>query len=104
MVDIPRFVSNGPTFVSDPISKMKTIVWNSALRIATSVAAVACLCAAAHAAPRPNIVVLFADDMGYSDIGSFGSEIETPNLDGLAANGVRFSHFYNTGRCCPSRA
>ena len=83
---------------------MKTIVWNSALRIATSVAAVACLCAAAHAAPRPNIVVLFADDMGYSDIGSFGSEIETPNLDGLAANGVRFSHFYNTGRCCPSRA
>ncbi len=54
--------------------------------------------------PRPNIVVLFADDMGYSDIGCFGSEIETPNLDGLAANGLRFTHFYNTGRCCPSRA
>ena len=61
--------------------------------------------ATAHGgAPRPNIVVLFADDMGYSDIGCFGSEIETPNLDKLAANGVRFSHFYNTGRCCPSRA
>ncbi|MBG86210.1 MAG: arylsulfatase [Verrucomicrobiales bacterium] len=57
-----------------------------------------------HAVKRPNIVVLFADDMGYSDIGCFGSEIETPNLDGLAANGLRFTHFYNTGRCCPSRA
>ncbi|WP_197443895.1 arylsulfatase [Maioricimonas rarisocia] len=55
-------------------------------------------------ADRPNIVVLFADDMGYSDIGCFGSEIETPNLDRLAANGLRFTHFYNTGRCCPSRA
>lgn len=55
-------------------------------------------------APRPNIVVLFADDMGYSDIGCFGSEIETPNLDRLAANGLRFTQFHNTGRCCPSRA
>jgi arylsulfatase len=53
---------------------------------------------------RPNIVVLFADDMGFSDIGSFGSEIETPNLDRLAANGLRYTQFYNTGRCCPSRA
>ena len=53
---------------------------------------------------RPNIVILFADDMGYSDIGCFGSEINTPNLDQLAANGLRFSHFYNAGRCCPSRA
>lgn len=53
---------------------------------------------------RPNIVVLFADDMGFSDIGSFGSEIKTPNLDRLAANGLRYTQFYNTGRCCPSRA
>ena len=60
--------------------------------------------ATAHAHDRPNIVVLFADDMGFSDIGSFGSEIETPNLDKLAANGLRYTHFYNTGRCCPSRA
>lgn len=61
---------------------------------------------AGHAgeAPRPNIVVLFADDMGFSDIGCFGSEIETPNLDRLAGEGLRFTHFYNTGRCCPSRA
>lgn len=62
------------------------------------------LFAGAVDAARPNIVVLFADDMGYSDIGCFGSEIETPNLDRLAANGLRFSHFYNAGRCCPSRA
>jgi arylsulfatase A-like enzyme len=58
----------------------------------------------AAAAKRPNIVLLFADDMGFSDIGCFGSEIETPNVDRLAANGLRFTHFYNTGRCCPSRA
>ena len=55
-------------------------------------------------ADRPNIVVLFADDMGFSDVGCFGSEIETPNIDRLAAGGLRYSHFYNTGRCCPSRA
>ena len=58
----------------------------------------------ARAAARPNFVILFADDMGFSDIGCFGSEIETPNLDRLAANGLRFTHFYNAGRCCPSRA
>jgi len=55
-------------------------------------------------APRPNIIVIMADDMGYSDIGCFGGEIQTPNLDLLAADGVRFSEFYNTGRCCPTRA
>ena len=53
---------------------------------------------------RPNIVLILADDMGYSDIGCFGSEIPTPNLDRLAKKGVRFSQFYNAGRCCPSRA
>ncbi|MEM6504128.1 MAG: arylsulfatase [Planctomycetota bacterium] len=56
------------------------------------------------AGDRPNIVIILADDMGYSDIGCYGSEIPTPNLDKLAANGVRFTQFYNTGRCCPSRA
>ena len=55
-------------------------------------------------AAKPNILVLLADDMGYSDIGCYGSEIATPNLDRLARNGLRFSQFYNTGRCCPSRA
>ena len=56
------------------------------------------------AAKRPNVVVVMADDMGWSDIGCYGSEIETPNLDRLAKNGLRFTQFYNTGRCCPTRA
>ena len=53
---------------------------------------------------QPDIVVIMADDAGYSDFGCYGGEIETPVLDKLAANGLRFSQFYNTGRCCPSRA
>lgn len=53
---------------------------------------------------RPNIIVILADDLGYSDIGCYGGEINTPNLDKLAAEGVRFKKFYNTSRCCPSRA
>ena len=53
---------------------------------------------------RPNVIIVIADDMGWSDIGCYGSEIETPNLDRLAKNGLRFTQFYNTGRCCPTRA
>lgn len=53
---------------------------------------------------RPNIVIIMADDLGYSDIGCYGGEIRTPNLDALAANGLRFTQFYNTARCCPTRA
>jgi arylsulfatase A-like enzyme len=53
---------------------------------------------------RPNVIIVMADDMGWSDIGCYGSEIETPNLDRLAKNGLRFTQFYNTGRCCPTRA
>ncbi len=55
-------------------------------------------------AQRPNIVLILSDDMGYSDIGCYGSEIKTPVLDGLAKNGLKFTQFYNTGRCCPTRA
>ena len=54
--------------------------------------------------PRPNIVVILADDLGFSDLGCYGGEIKTPNLDGLAAGGLRFTQFYNTARCWPSRA
>ena len=54
--------------------------------------------------PRPNIVLIMADDMGFSDLACFGSEISTPNLDRLAASGLRFTQFYNTARCCPTRA
>lgn len=53
---------------------------------------------------RPNIVVIMADDLGYSDLGCYGGEIQTPNLDALAENGVRFTQFYNASRCCPTRA
>ncbi len=56
------------------------------------------------AADRPNIVVVMVDDMGFSDIGCYGSEIPTPHLDALAKGGKKFSQFYNTGRCCPTRA
>jgi arylsulfatase A-like enzyme len=55
-------------------------------------------------ADRPNILLIVADDMGFSDAHCYGGEIETPNLDSLAANGLRFTQFYNTGRCWPTRA
>lgn len=55
-------------------------------------------------AKRPNFVLIMADDMGYSDLGCYGSEISTPNIDGMANRGIRFTHFYNTSRCCPTRA
>lgn len=58
----------------------------------------------APARRRPNIVVVLADDMGWADLGCYGSEIRTPNLDRLAGRGVRFTQFYNTARCCPTRA
>ena len=57
----------------------------------------------AHAAQKPNIVFILADDLGYSDLGCYGGEIATPNLDRLAANGLRFTQFYNTARCWPTR-
>ena len=57
-----------------------------------------------RAVEKPNIIVILVDDMGFSDIGCYGSEIPTPNLDKLAAGGVSFTQFYNTGRCCPTRA
>jgi arylsulfatase A-like enzyme len=56
-----------------------------------------------QAADQPNVVFVLVDDMGYSDLGCYGSEIETPNLDALAAGGLQFNQFYNTGRCWPTR-
>jgi arylsulfatase len=53
---------------------------------------------------QPNVIVILADDLGFSDLGCYGGEIETPNLDSLAAGGLRFTQFYNTGRCWPTRA
>lgn len=54
-------------------------------------------------AAKPNVVFILADDLGYSDIGCYGGEIATPNLDSLAKNGLRFTQFYNTARCWPTR-
>jgi len=59
---------------------------------------------AQNAGKRPNIVIILADDMGYSDMGMFGSEIKTPTLDGLATNGVRFTNFYTHASCSPTRS
>jgi len=58
----------------------------------------------ASAADKPNILVILTDDMGFSDLGCYGGEIRTPNLDALAEGGLRFTQFYNTARCCPTRA
>ena len=59
---------------------------------------------AQQVAERPNIVLILVDDMGYSDLGCFGSEIQTPYLDSMAQGGVKMTNFYNASRCCPSRA
>jgi arylsulfatase A-like enzyme len=67
-------------------------------------AAVGVLCAAHAHAAKPNILLIVADDLGYSDLGCYGGEIHTPNLDKLAADGLRLTQFYNCARCCPSRA
>jgi arylsulfatase A-like enzyme len=58
---------------------------------------------ASSSAPKPNVLIVIADDMGYSDAGCYGGEVATPNLDRLAANGIRFTQCYSTGRCWPSR-
>jgi arylsulfatase len=82
-----------------------TLVWK-ALEAASLAAALAAPLAAwaADAPRRPNIVVILADDMGYADMGSFGGEIKTPNLDALAADGVRFTNFYTHASCSPTRS
>ncbi len=69
--------------------------------VAASLSAVA---AELEESPRPNILVILADDLGFSDVGSYGGEIDTPNLDRLAAGGLRFTQGYNTARCWPTRA
>ena len=57
-----------------------------------------------NAKNKPNIIIKLADDLGYSDLGCYGSEIKTPNIDSLGNNGIKFSEFYNQARCTPSRA
>ncbi len=61
-------------------------------------------CSTASAAERPNVIVILADDLGYSDLSCYGGEIDTPHIDALAAGGARLTQMYNSARCCPSRA
>src|SRR3954466_947474 len=65
---------------------------------------VAAMSAMGQTTARPNVVIVLADDMGFSDAGCYGGEIHTPNIDRLANEGVRFAQFYNMARCCPTRA
>ena len=75
------------------------------MRERASILAIWCLVAitaGVDAAEKPNVVFILADDLGFSDLGCYGGEIATPNLDGLAAGGLRFTQFYNTTRCWPT--
>jgi len=75
------------------------------LKRASILSCLACLFAThVGAGERPNILLILVDDMGFSDIGCYGGEIPTPNIDALAAGGVRFTQFYNTARCSTTRA
>lgn len=77
--------------------RQKMTGWVVALLISWAAASI-------EAADRPNVVLIMVDDMGFSDPGCYGGEVDTPNLDALAENGLRFSQFYNTARCWPTRA
>src|SRR5947209_16454546 len=77
---------------------------NRRTALQTMLGGAAALTGDAASARRPSILLILADDMGFSDLGCYGSEIATPNLDQLAGQGVRFTQFYNCARCCPSRA
>lgn len=85
-----------------PLARM-VLVWRWIL-VFTCLLKVSTRNVAAQTNPPPNLVLILADDLGYSDLGCFGSEIRTPNLDRMAAEGLRMTQFYTTPRCCPSRA
>lgn len=84
--------------------KEKVIIQNAVLKAFVVLGLLALVPASIQAAERPNIVIILTDDMGFSDLGCFGGEIQTPNIDSLAGNGIRFTEFYNTARCWPTRA
>ncbi len=92
----------------DSMPSKKTFLWNlrfaSNLAMSLFITATILPLSVVSADDRPNIMIIMADDMGYSDIGCYGGEIQTPNLDALAQEGLRFTQFYNTARCCPTRA
>jgi len=77
---------------------VRNLVWVMA------VAWMSVACNSSMASEQPNFLVILADDLGFSDPGCYGGEIATPNLDALAAGGLRYTQFYNTARCWPTRA
>lgn len=79
-------------------------LWKRFHVLSWAAAAVAAATPGQASAARPNLVIIMADDLGFSDIGCYGGEVATPNLDRLAKNGLRYTEFYNTSRCCPTRA
>jgi arylsulfatase A-like enzyme len=81
-----------------------TLLYRLLLALLLPLAVTAAPAVESKPSPRPNIIVILVDDMGFSDLGCYGSEIPTPHLDRLARNGLRFTQFYNTARCCSSRA
>ncbi|TDI39038.1 MAG: arylsulfatase, partial [Acidobacteria bacterium] len=80
------------------------MVWSNRSFWGAVILAIAASSSTFSADGRPNIVIILADDMGYSDMGSFGSEIQTPHLDALAQEGVRFTQFYTHASCSPTRS
>ena len=101
-----RFKSHRPLSIGAKVLRMSGSSHMARLLLSLAVALAAAWCAPAISAqaPRPNILLLLADDLGWSDLGCYGGEIRTPHIDKLAAGGLRFTQFYNSTRCCPSRA
>ncbi|MBL9169068.1 MAG: arylsulfatase [Verrucomicrobiales bacterium] len=85
-------------------SHRRTALWNRCWVLCWAVLILNVNLAQAASPLRPNIILMLSDDMGYSDLGCYGGEIATPHLDSLARGGLRFTQFYNTARCCPTRA
>ena len=82
----------------------KSVISSSLSSATRSLAVSSAADPASTGAEKPNILFILVDDMGYSDLGCYGSEINTPNIDSLAKNGLRFTQMYNTAKCMPSRA
>src|SRR5687768_4527429 len=106
----PRRSRLPPPLQEDPMLATRVYRFRLPTIVAAVLAAGAMMLGALRATPaaqtdaRPNIIVVLVDDMGWSDIGPYGGEIPTPNLDALAARGARFTQFYSTPRCSPTRA
>ena len=99
----PKVTAASPTPAPGSLARAQAVIVATAAVIAIA-GAFRASAATAQTNARPNIIVILVDDMGWSDIGSYGGEIPTPNLDALAARGVRFTQFYSTPRCSPTRA